>query len=289
MITQLQLENEAVYTPVPIGVGQREYLARLSIQATKPAGSSYGSQAFKPLHAFLYVVVDTTTQQIVSCYLSKPLSDQFTNPVVFDGPGVWKVPAQVSRVKVHMWGPGGPGVPTGPGASPGGGGAFLEALVDVQPGDTYTVSLSGPRGPAQPSSVDATLVFSSACGNIKHGLTGTFGVCGRHVGVVDNPSLMGLGLAPPSSCRALMACGGNPMPSPGPGIYGGQAGAVIGATIKATLTPGAMPGSQGGHGGGPDGGRGGDGVNPPAVPGGGGGATGSGGSLGAPGRVVIYY
>ena len=72
----------------------------------------------------------------------------FFNPDVVN---TWTVPAGVDRVLVELWGAGAGGREL----SGGGAGGYLKALLDVTPGDTYTITL-GEGGIGQTSSASAT-------------------------------------------------------------------------------------------------------------------------------------
>lgn len=211
------------------------------------------------------------------------------SPAIFTTSGTFTVPNGVSQIRVQVWGAGGGGN-VGDAGGGGGGGAYAEGILNVTPGQDYTIGV-GTAGAVSTtggsSSFSGNSFSFSAAGGVGNTGTGTVS------GGAATSSFTGTYVS-----TATFAGGGG-----GSGHTGGPGGSRGGGGGGGSGTPSAA-GSAGGNGSSGNNGLGGAGTGPGGngavgsgtaqagnAPGGGGGGTGSGGTAGtgAPGRVTITF
>jgi uncharacterized repeat protein (TIGR01451 family) len=246
-----------------------------------------------PVNLAKYLRISSLALVLVSSLLASFMVTAQVTVNTYNASTTWTVPAGVTTVQVEAWGAGGSGggAPTGGfngGAGGAGGGAYARSLINVVPGQTYTITVGTGSSTTTPGGsswfINATTILAVGGGSSAQADISPNGASG--------------GTA--ASCiGSVVFSGGNG--ANGTGTYGGGAGSSAGNAsngINGSISTGGIATiGQGG-------GNGGNGAPGPALgtgsiglpPGGGGGGAyrpGSGSaqvrSTGANGRVIIRY
>lgn len=175
-------------------------------------------------------------------YVKMEVTGAFNSVQIFDLSGNYTVPADITQVRVEMWGGGGGGhdVEAGPvGGAGGGGGGYCSAILVVTPGQVIplVVGTGGASGAPGGDGLDSTFLTATARGGKKADSADIVGAGGQYNGA-DYGVYGSAGSAGNSS---VPGTGGD---AGGPGGAGGQYVANIAAATTATPA-GVIPGGGG--------------------------------------------